>query len=152
MGEYYRVVNLDKRQCFSGRTLGLCQKFHSLQSEPMSSLVVWVLAKTAHLRKPPLLGSWAGDAVMIVGDEGDAAQLYEESETFDDISVALIEEWIDFEPIRVAKYWERGLVNEDGRFVLDDEVRKQNVILRKGAEFTFEQWEARHLGGSSAPN
>ena len=143
MGEYFRIVNLDKRQFFEGHSLNMSGKFSSLQERPLSSMLVWVLSKTTHLGKLCFRGTWDGDRVVIAGDEGEHRDVYEQSESYQDISVPLIEEWIDLNPSRAFEYWERGLVDDEGQFVMNSDVLARR---RKDARFPSEKWEARQIG------
>ena len=143
VGEYFRIVNLDTRQFFSGHSLGMSGKFTSLQDQPLSGMLVWVLTKTSHLDKPRFRGSWDGDRIVIAGDESEHQDVYEQSEGFEDISVPLIEDWIDADVFRAMDYWQRGLVDDDGRFVLDSQVREEQAAQRKEARYPYEKWEAR---------
>ena len=151
MGEYFRVVNLDKRQYFAGHSLELSGKFSGLQAEPLSPMLVWVVTRTTHLDSPRFRGSWDGDRIIIAGDEGRHRDVYEQSDAYHNISVPLIEEWIDGDVFRAMDYWERGLVDDDGRFVMDSRAREEQAARRKGTEYPLEKWEARLTRRSSGP-
>jgi hypothetical protein len=144
VGEYFRIVNLDKRQFFAGHSLNLSGKFSSLQGEPLSGMLVWVLTRTTHVDEPRFRGSWDGDRIVIAGDEGVHQDVFDQSDAYEDVSVALIEEWIDEDVFRAMEYWGRGLVDDDGNFVLDGKVREKQAARRKDGGFPFEKWEARH--------
>ena len=143
VGEYFRIVNLDKRQFFEGHSLNLSGKFSNLHREPLSSMLVWVLTKTTHSDRPQFRGTWDGDRIVIAGDEGEHRDVFEQSDDYQDISVPLIEEWLDLDPSRGIDYWQRGLVDDDGRFVLDSQVREEQAAQRKEARYPYEKWEAR---------
>ena len=145
MGEYFRIVNLDRRQYFSGHSLNLSGKFSGLQGEPLGSLVVWVLTKTSHLDAPRFRGAWANDRVVIAGDEGINEAIYRAADGYEDVSVPLLEEWIDADVFRAMDYWERGLVDDDGRYSYSREVDRERIAAeREGTQFPFEKWEHRH--------
>lgn len=151
MGEYFRIVNIDKREFFAGHSLNMSGKFGSLQDQPLSSMLVWVLSKTTHLGSSRFRGSWDGYRIVIAGDEGEHRDLYEQGDEYQDISLPLIEEWLDLNPSRAIDYWERGMVDDDGRFVLESRVREEHASRRTEARFPSEKWEARltsRLAGS----
>ena len=143
MGEYFRIVNLDKRQFFEGHSLNLSGKFSNLQREPLSGILVWVLTKTTHSDKPRFRGSWDGDRIVIAGDESEHRDVYEQCDGYRDISVPLIEDWIDADVFRATDYWLRGRVDDDARFVMDSDVRDEQGRRRKDAEYPFQKWETR---------
>jgi hypothetical protein len=143
MGEYFRVVNTTRRQYFSGHSLGMSGKFAGLQGEPLASLYVWVMTKSAYQDRPRFRGAWADDAVVIAGDEGVNEPIYDAANEYEDVSEPLIEEWIDSDIYRAMEYWERGQVDDDGRYVQDAAKWQHLAEARKDAEYPADRWEAR---------
>jgi hypothetical protein len=126
-------------------------KFTSLQDQPLSGMLVWVLTKTSHMDKPRFRGSWDGDHIVIAGDESEHRDVYEQCDGYQDISVPLIEEWIDSDVFRAMDYWMRGLVDDDARFLMDSQVCEEQARRRKGSEYPVEKWEARKTDGGGPP-
>ena len=151
MGESFRIVNLDKRQYFAGRELYVDTRFSDLQAEPLSGMLVWVLTKVARADEPAFRGSWDGDRVVIAGDESEHRDVYELADEFRDISVPLLEEWIDGDVFRAMEYWERGMVDDDGRYVPDGQAREEQAARRKDADYPLDKWEARLTRRRSGP-
>ena len=144
MGEYFRVVNLDRKQYFSGHSLNLSGKFSGLQDRRLSSLLVWVLTKTSHLDRPTFRGAWADDRVIVAGDEGVNETVYREADAFEDVSIASMEEWIDWNVFRAMQYWSEGFVDDDGRYTYSsEEQRRQVASEHERREYPMDRWEAR---------
>ena len=103
MGQYHRLVNLDKKEMVHPYNLGLGAKQYE-QTGDSGSMgdALYLLVMTSPDRGggdwelfPDLSGRWVGDRVVIVGDyteDGDipnyenASQLYHQSEDWEDIS------------------------------------------------------------------
>jgi hypothetical protein len=103
MGQYHRLVNLDKKEMVHPYNLGLGAKQYE-QTGDNGSMgdALYLLVMTSPSRGggdwelfPDLSGRWVGDRVVIVGDyteDGDipnyenASQLYHQSEDWKDIS------------------------------------------------------------------
>jgi len=79
MGQYYKVVNLDKRQYLHAHQFGEGLKlleFGCSAGGTMTALALLLASGNGrgggdHPSKNPLIGSWAGDRIVIAGDYGD---------------------------------------------------------------------------------
>lgn len=141
MGEYFVFANLDKRQFFSGHSLNMSGKFSWAQDEPLSGMLVWVLAITSYLDKLHFQGAWAGDRVIIAGDQGAQENLYDElRDTFQNISIPLFEEWVKDDCFREMKYWESGTIDDESKLILNGRKRNELRDERKGRDF----WERKN--------
>lgn len=121
MGEYFIVANLDKRQHLDPNTLGMSSKLDGVIGGPLADILIWLLADAA----PPLFGrpgwrgSWAGDRIVVAGDEGSAAGAYAEAISRSrDITIEAFEASANSSFI-LMKYGEAGVLDDDGKFILD---------------------------------
>lgn len=107
MGQYYELFNLDKKEYVHAHRIGNGLKLmEQCGFEKSTATGLWLLLANSNGRgggdalPHPLIGSWAGDRILVQGDyaeEGDAAFLsYEEREQFIDIS-ASVKEMLDAE-------------------------------------------------------
>jgi hypothetical protein len=100
MGQYYKLVNKDKREVVNAWDLGGGAKFWEWFYNPKRKVLLWLLAQSSSQIGGTYerlgggdvendgyetLGRWAGDRVTLVGDY-DASNLYVESEQYTDIS------------------------------------------------------------------
>jgi hypothetical protein len=71
MGIEYIVLNLDKKEFLDFDRLGFGTKVGAMTSEPIASILAWLLINPEGYDNPPpeMLGRWAGDRVEIIGDE-----------------------------------------------------------------------------------
>jgi hypothetical protein len=138
MGEYYVIADLDRSEYISGHSIGVSGKLDGILGEPVSGMLVWLLAKTAYIDKPPFQGRWSEDRIIVAGDEGDAAELFERCrQSFMDITIPVFEEYLGDNPFRQMEYWERGLILDDGRFVPDAAEWPKLAAQRRGKGFPF---------------
>ena len=86
MGQYFKIVNLDKREVVNPWDLGTGAKFWEWLYNPHARVFVWLLRKSdgdgggdIHDRDQyKTLGRWAGDRLVLIGDY-DSSRLYEEA-------------------------------------------------------------------------
>jgi len=110
MGQYYKVVNTTKGQTLTPHTFGSGAKLMEFSSDQMSIMQgLAILLADGNGRgggdlysENPLVGSWAGDNIVVTGDYADEGKfvpvkdkkqnLYQYSdENFEDISYKVIE-------------------------------------------------------------
>jgi hypothetical protein len=80
MGQYHKVVNLDKKQFLHPHKFGDGLKLREFGCSGEGTLTALTALLAAHNGRgggdfrsdSPLIGSWAGDRIAIVGDYGDA--------------------------------------------------------------------------------
>lgn len=99
MGQYHKVVNLDKKQYLHPRVfndgLKLCE-FGASSGGTMFGLALLLARDNGkgggdfHIDNP-LVGSWAGDRIIIVGDYGDDKLYSELDDEYENISPQLAE-------------------------------------------------------------
>jgi hypothetical protein len=106
MGQYHKLINLDKKEQVEPYSLGLGAKQYEQTGENGSlSDALYLLVMTSPARGggdwesfPELSGRWAGDRVVVLGDYTsdedlpgyeNASKLYHESEDWKDISDAV---------------------------------------------------------------
>jgi hypothetical protein len=93
MGQYFKIVNLDKRQYLHPHTLGDGLKLleFSASSEGTMSALALLCADNDDGCGGDLVGSWCGDRIAILGDYGPgcAGVTYDQIEDFANISVRM---------------------------------------------------------------
>ena len=106
MGQYYKVVNTTKKQVMIPHSFGSGAKLMEFSSDGMSIMQgLAILLADGNGRgggdlnsSNPIVGSWAGDQIVVAGDyadegkfvDGETKNLYEVSETYEDISFKVI--------------------------------------------------------------
>lgn len=138
MGEYYRTVNLDKHQYISGTSLGLSVKLSGVLESPLSSLLVWLLAEGKNgASKSRWLGAWARDRIVVAGDEGAAAEIWEATHNgsqFTDITIPAFEEYVSDDIFKRIEYWQLGFIDSTGTVVPDSHLREELHKQRENME------------------
>jgi hypothetical protein len=106
MGQYHKIVNLDKEEQVISYNLGLgAKQYEQTRSDGSMGDALYLLLMTSPSRGggdwdnfPSLSGRWVGDRVVVLGDyteDGDipnypnAAKLYQASADWEDISDAV---------------------------------------------------------------
>ena len=80
MGQYYKIVNLDKREYLDPRGLGDGAKLMEL-SDALVALAVLCASGNGRgggdcCSARPIVGSWAGDRIVVAGDYGDGGAFF----------------------------------------------------------------------------
>ena len=119
MGEYYIVANPDKRQYLNSNSLGMSVKLLGVMASPLPRILVWLLADGAPISGGwGMGGTWAGDRIVVAGDEGTSAGVFERAHAeFRDITVEAFEDLAAHCSYSFIKYCEQGLLDDDGRFI-----------------------------------
>jgi hypothetical protein len=120
MGEYYIVANPDKRQYLNSNSLGgMSVKLSGVMASPLPQILVWLLAESAPISGGwGMGGTWAGDRIVVAGDEGPSAGVFEQAHAdFRDITVEALEDLAAHCSYIDTMYYEGGLLNDDGRFI-----------------------------------
>lgn len=102
MGQYFKLVNEDKKEVISPWEVGGGAKFFEWLYNNKARVLVWLLRKSNEVgggdiddrTRYETLGRWAGDRVVLIGDY-DESGLYEEAEGYTDISEPLRHEYND---------------------------------------------------------
>ena len=121
MGEYFAAVNTDKGQYLDSNSLGMETKLDWMLASPVPAILTWLLADGAPISGGSAMrGSWAGDRIVVAGDEGPSASLWLRAHReFQDVTIAAFEALAsDCADINL-EYQERGVLDDDGRFVPD---------------------------------
>jgi hypothetical protein len=119
MGEYHIVANPDKRQYLSSNSLGgMSVKLPGVMASPLPQILVWLLADGAPISGGwGVGGTWAGDRIVVAGDEGLSASVFERAHAeFRDITVEAFEDLAANCSYIEIKYCEEGLLDDNGRF------------------------------------
>ncbi len=90
MGQYFKIVNEDKKEVINAWDLGGTAKFWEWLWNPQARVFVWLLRKSdegggGDINDPErfeTLGRWAGDRITLIGDY-DSSRLWNMSETKD---------------------------------------------------------------------
>jgi len=119
MGEYYIIANSDKRQYLNSNSLGMSVKLLGAMVSPLPQTLVWLLTDGAPISGAwGMGGTWAGDRIVVVGDEGSSAGVFERAHAeFQDITVEAFEDLAAHCSYSYIKYREEGLLDDDGRFI-----------------------------------
>jgi hypothetical protein len=100
MGQYYKLVNADKREVVISYDIGGTAKFFEWLYNNQARVLVWLLRRSneggggdmEHTEQYETLGRWAGDRITLVGDY-DASGLYREAAQYKNISAQLYTEY-----------------------------------------------------------
>lgn len=128
MGIEYIIVNLDKKEFLDFDRLGFGTKIGAMTSEPIISFLSWLLVNPEGYGDDPpkMLGSWAGDRIEIIGDEGSGWDRQDKArKEFKDITVEAIAGFSEGSPFeRITQLQPMGLIDKDGRVVIDPRQRE----------------------------
>ena len=107
MGQYYKVVNTTKRQVMTPHKFDSGSKLMEFSSDGMGIMQALAILLSdgnnrggGDLRSDnPIIGSWAGDEIVVAGDYGDEGKfcdnptqnLYTNSKDYKDVSFDVIE-------------------------------------------------------------
>ena len=112
MGQYFKAVNLDKREYVCPSCIGGLAKLWEWAANNHGSIFTLLLQKsdaTARVdfksSEVETAGRWAGDRVVLISDY-DSTGLYDEAEKFTNISEFVVRDWNEFigEPNRRLSY------------------------------------------------
>jgi hypothetical protein len=115
MGQYFKLVNLDKREYICPWCIGGGAKLWEWAANTQGAILMLLLRKSDEggggdtygyhkgvgeggaIQCPlsPIAGRWAGDRIALVGDY-DSSKLWQELPTFRNISRQVVEEWNAF--------------------------------------------------------
>jgi len=148
MGQYFIIVNLDKREFFQPRLLKLweicanndCRVLPYLLAEPNKDgtvLIEWFTdeeGKIAYREKPTkYFGRWCGDRIVVAGDYGPSGLYDEAQKSYKDITEELIEEFNDF--IEVEKLKVGKIIGIRPDLIISREgITRNPKIMAKGEE------------------
>jgi hypothetical protein len=92
MGQYSKIVNIDKKEYLHPHKMGSGLKFYEILSTQMPQALAYLLRQSTDDSSAGetkgLVGHWAGDRITIVGDY-DESNLYHLTESYKDISLEL---------------------------------------------------------------
>jgi hypothetical protein len=88
MGQYFKLVNLDKKEVVNPWDIGGLTKFWEWLYNPQARVLVWLLRQSdegggGDIDEPErysTLGRWAGDRITLIGDY-DSSGLWDKSKT-----------------------------------------------------------------------
>ena len=90
MGQYFKLVNEDKKEVVNPWDIGGVAKFWEWIYNPQARVLVWLLRRSdegggGDIDEPKrysTLGRWAGDRITLIGDY-DSSQLWDKARTQD---------------------------------------------------------------------
>lgn len=128
MGQYFVIVNKDKREWLHPHRFGEGLKFpefFSSQCGVLSALALLLRTSSVGVYSDePLAGSWAGDSIYIAGDydEGIGSDLYNDAmDSYKDISMDVLKAMVSDPHMRsyvgakMARHIDSPLVDEEDK-------------------------------------
>jgi hypothetical protein len=92
MGQAFYIANLDKRECIHPHDMGDGYKLLELNYSLNALAMLLANSKDHPWADAPMLGRWAGDRIVVMG-EYEAADDFEE--TFTSLDVAALHKYLD---------------------------------------------------------
>ena len=100
MGQYFKLINEDKKEVVVSYGIRGTAKFYEWLYNNQARVLVWLLRRSNEggggdvndWTRYQTLGRWAGDRVSLVGDY-DESKLYDKAEKYTDISKLLCNEY-----------------------------------------------------------
>lgn len=109
MGQYFILVNLDKKEFISSWDIDGLAKFFEWCANKQAGVIPFLLRQSTDRgggdinEEYKLAGHWAGDRITLVGDYGES-KLYDEAiGCFKNISQELVKEFNDFIQVESLK-------------------------------------------------
>ena len=115
MGQYFVIVNLDKKEYLDPSSLGCGLKLLEIAANDCLNVLAFLLRQSSEwgggdIRKPYRnAGRWAGDRIAIIGDYDDSG-IWQQclNGVYREISLEIREEWNDFIDIARLKIPRKG--------------------------------------------
>ena len=103
MGQYFYIVNLDRKEYLDPLNLDCGMKLWEIAANPCLNVLAFLLRQSnetggGDIRKPYInAGRWAGNRIAIIGDY-DASGIFAQCSKglYEEISDDICEEWNDF--------------------------------------------------------
>lgn len=101
MGQYFVIVNLDKKECIHPHSMSCGAKLWEICANNICRVLPFLLRQSnegggGDIQKDyKHAGRWANDRIVVVGDY-DESKLYEEASTYRDIGKEIRAEFNDF--------------------------------------------------------
>ena len=120
MGQYYFIVNIEKKQYIHPHKMGSGLKLWEMLAEGSPFRALGILLADGNgrgggdIEEHPLIGSWIGDTIIVAGDYADLGKFIDDKKQnlfnyakdhFEDISVQLREILIN-EGIEIGERWD----------------------------------------------
>ena len=112
MGQYFYIVNLDKKEFLHPHKLGSGLKFWEILSTKVPQVLAYLLRQSnesggGDITAGKTNGRWARDRIVIIGDY-DESDLYTiANETYTDISLLVRKDFEDLEDFSLGKRWDK---------------------------------------------
>jgi len=109
MGQYFKIVNLDKKEAISPHRLGQGAKLWELGANDFLNIMTLALRKSSDSgggdaqRQFKTMGRWAGDRIVVIGDY-DESGLYQKADNYKDVSKQFARDWNKFIEIKEKKF------------------------------------------------
>ena len=110
MGQYFKIVNLDKREYLDPHKLGMGLKLYEICANRGSGVLPFLLRKSDETGGGDIhkdyryAGRWAGDRIVVIGDY-DSSKLYDQLDSYTDISNEVRREFEDFIEEKLDPPW-----------------------------------------------
>ena len=111
MGQYFYIVNLDKKEYLHPHKMGSGLKFWEILATQLPQAVVYLLRQSSDSSSAGPIGDnagrWAGDRITVVGDYDDSG-IYSDVDNYEDISLLIREEIEELgEVISFGRRWDK---------------------------------------------
>lgn len=114
MGQYFFIVNLDKKEFLHPHKLGMGLKLWEICINKGCGVIPYLLRKSSsmgggdidELETFPYAGHWAGDRIVVVGDYDKSNLFQTAEENYKDISLEVRDEYEKFLGEPLNKRWD----------------------------------------------
>lgn len=109
MGQYFKIVNLDKKEVIHPHRLSQGAKLWEIGASDTLSILTLALRKSSEggggdvQKNFPSMGRWAGDRIVLIGDY-DESGLYQTSREWKDVSKEFIRDYNKFIELKDKKF------------------------------------------------
>ena len=121
MGNDFIIVNLDKAEVLDFDKLGMGTKFGAMTSEPIASVLSWLLMNPEdYTDAPAVFGRWAGDRVEIIGSDQESRYEFrtKAQQEFRDVTFDVIVGFTAMNARGIA-FKRMGLIDQNGQAVVN---------------------------------
>ena len=111
MGQYFYIVNLDKKEFLHPHKLGSGLKFWEILSTHVPQVLVYLLRQSnesggGDITEGKTNGRWAGDRIVVVGDYDQSNLVEIANKEYEDISLIVREDFENLGDFPLDKRWD----------------------------------------------